>query len=40
MNHEEIAQLLNISVPTVRRDWRLARAWLNREYQQYATAQL
>ena len=32
LTHEEIAELLEISVPTVRRDWRLARAWLNREY--------
>ncbi len=30
-NHEEIAALLDVSVPTVRRDWRLARAWLSRE---------
>ncbi|HZS07170.1 MAG TPA: sigma-70 family RNA polymerase sigma factor [Blastocatellia bacterium] len=28
---EEIAEVLNVSVPTVRRDWRLARAWLYRE---------
>ena len=31
LNHEEVAQVLNVSVPTVRRDWRFARAWLNRE---------
>lgn len=31
LNHEEIAVVLGISVPTVRRDWRLARAWLSRE---------
>ena len=31
MNHESIATVLNVSVPTVRRDWRLARAWLSRE---------
>jgi RNA polymerase sigma factor (TIGR02999 family) len=31
LTHEEIAQLLNISVPSVRRDWRLARAWLSKE---------
>lgn len=30
-NHEEISKILNVSVPTVRRDWRLARAWLSRE---------
>jgi RNA polymerase sigma factor (TIGR02999 family) len=27
--HEEIAQLLAVSIDTVRRDWRLARAWLS-----------
>ncbi len=31
MTHEEIAEVLGISVPTVGRDWRIARAWLNRE---------
>ena len=31
LTHEEIAQVLGVSVPTVRRDWRLARAWLTRE---------
>ena len=31
LTHEEIAQLLDISVPSVRRDWRLARAWLSKE---------
>ncbi len=31
MKHREIAELLNISEPTIRRDWRLARAWLSRE---------
>lgn len=30
-NHDEIATILEVSVPTVRRDWRLARAWLSRE---------
>ncbi len=28
---EEIAEVLNVSVGTVRRDWSLARAWLHRE---------
>ncbi len=28
MQHEAIAEALNISVPTVERDWRFARAWL------------
>lgn len=31
LTHEEIAEVLNKSLPTVRRDWRLARAWLTRE---------
>ncbi len=31
LTHEEIAGVLGVSVPTVRRDWRLARAWLARE---------
>lgn len=30
----EIAEVMGISVPTVRRDWRLARAWLSRELSQ------
>lgn len=29
LTHEEIAEVLNVSVPTVRRDWRMARAWLS-----------
>jgi RNA polymerase sigma factor (TIGR02999 family) len=28
---EETAQALGISIPTVKRDWSMARAWLNRE---------
>jgi RNA polymerase sigma factor (TIGR02999 family) len=31
LKHEEIAEVLGVSVPSVRRDWRLARAWLSRE---------
>lgn len=31
LTHEEIAEVLNVSVPTVQRDWRLARAWLSTE---------
>ncbi|MEJ2545009.1 MAG: ECF-type sigma factor [Calditrichaceae bacterium] len=31
LTHQEIAGVLNISLPSVRRDWRLARAWLSRE---------
>ena len=33
-NHEEIAAILGVSVPTVRRDWRIARAWLSRALKQ------
>jgi RNA polymerase sigma factor (TIGR02999 family) len=29
--HEEIAKIMELSVPSVRRDWRLAKAWLSRE---------
>lgn len=28
LDHAEIADLLGVSEPTVRRDWRIARAWL------------
>lgn len=31
MDIEEIAAVLDISAPTVKRDWALARAWLQRE---------
>jgi len=31
LTHEEISEALGVSLPTVRRDWRLARAWLSRE---------
>ena len=31
LTEEEIVAVLNISAPTVRRDWDLARAWLLRE---------
>lgn len=31
LTYEEIAETLDVSVPTVRRDWRFARAWLMRE---------
>jgi len=31
MTHEEVAEVLGVSGPTVRRDWRLAQAWLKRE---------
>ena len=29
--HEESAEVLGVSVPTVRRDWRRVKAWLTRE---------
>lgn len=29
--HEEIANMLEVSIETVRRDWRLAKAWLSME---------
>lgn len=31
LGYEEIAEVMGVSVPTVRRDWRFARAWLLRE---------
>lgn len=31
LSHEETAEVLNVSVATVRRDWSIARAWLYRE---------
>ena len=31
LTHEEIAEVLDISVLTVGRDWRFVRAWLSRE---------
>ena len=31
LNMEEVAQVLDVSLPTVERDWRRARAWLNQE---------
>ncbi len=31
LDHDEIATLLGVSVPTLKRDWALARAWLRRE---------
>ncbi len=34
LTHKEIAEVLDVSLPTVRRDWRLARAWLTRELNQ------
>jgi RNA polymerase sigma factor (TIGR02999 family) len=34
LNHEEIAEVLGVSLPTVRRDFRMAKAWLSRELKQ------
>lgn len=34
LSHEEIAELLEISVTTVKREWRMARLWLYRELTQ------
>jgi len=31
MSVEETAQALNLSVATIKRDWSVARAWLNRD---------
>jgi RNA polymerase sigma-70 factor (ECF subfamily) len=31
LTQDEIAAVLDVSAPTVRRDWRMARAWLSRE---------
>jgi RNA polymerase sigma-70 factor, ECF subfamily len=31
LTHREIAEVLGVSESTVRRDWRMARAWLSRE---------
>lgn len=31
LGHKEIAEVLNVSIQTVQRDWRFARAWLTRE---------
>ncbi len=31
LNHEEIAEVLKISIVTVRRDWTFAKAWLHNE---------
>ena len=30
---EEISRILGVSVPTVKRHWRYARAWLHKEMQ-------
>jgi len=34
LTHEQIAEVLGLSVPTVERDWRFARAWLARELEE------
>ncbi len=30
---EEVAEVLGVSAPTVKRDWSMAKAWLKRELQ-------
>src|SRR5258705_13579392 len=37
LTNEEAAEVLNVSVATVRRDWSLARAWLHRELKRPVT---
>ena len=37
LKHEEIAEVLGVSTPTVHRDWRLARLWLSREMRSSTT---
>ena len=34
LSHEEIADILEVSVTTVKRDWKMARLWLHRELTQ------
>ena len=36
LENEEIAEVMGLSVATVKRDWSLARAWLHRELAQQA----
>lgn len=36
LTEEELAEVLGVSVPTVRRDWRLARVWLYRFFEENA----
>ena len=31
LKHDEIAEVLGVSEPTVRRSWRFAKLWLRRE---------
>ena len=38
LTQEEIAEALNVSVPTVQRDWQTARAWLSRALSDEADA--
>jgi DNA-directed RNA polymerase specialized sigma24 family protein len=34
LSHEEVAEVTGRSVPTVKRDWTRARAWLHRAIQE------
>jgi RNA polymerase sigma factor (TIGR02999 family) len=36
LNYEEIAEVQGLSVPTIKRDWQLARAWLYQAMQENA----
>ena len=38
LNIEETAQVLGVSLATVKRDWRMASAWLHRELSSHAAA--
>ena len=40
LKHEEIAEALGLSVPSIRRDWRFAKAWLANELNEDTMAQL
>lgn len=40
LKHEEIAEALGLSVPSIRRDWRFAKAWLANELDEDTMAQL
>ncbi len=39
-SHEEISKILDTSLPTVRRDWRLARVWLSKELKEAVNSPL
>jgi RNA polymerase sigma factor (TIGR02999 family) len=37
LEHPQIAEAMGVSLPTVERDWRFARSWLQREMERQAT---